>query len=122
MKPTSPPVKKRHGCLTTYLVLAIIANFATALLYLLGREAIKRSSPQHIPDWAFPVLIAVCLFNLVCAIALFRWKKWGFQGLVVSAAVALGVNVAIGLGPLGASRGTIAVLLTYDVPPRGKEN
>jgi len=74
-KPTSSSMKQRHGCLTTYLVLAIIANSATALLYLLGREAIKRSSPQHIPDWAFPVLIAVCLFNLVCAIALFRWKK-----------------------------------------------
>src|SRR6266496_2951629 len=62
-KPTSSPVKQRHGCLTTYLVLVIIANSATAHLYLPGREAIKRSSPQHIPDWAFPVLIAVCLFN-----------------------------------------------------------
>ncbi|HMC25539.1 MAG TPA: hypothetical protein VKH14_08705, partial [Candidatus Udaeobacter sp.] len=113
MKPTSPPVKKRHGSLATYLVLAIIGNFATTLLYLLGREAIKRSSPQHIPDWAFPVLIAVCLFNLVCVIALFRWKKWGFWELVVSAAVALGVNVAIGLGPLAAIGGIVAVLLVY---------
>jgi hypothetical protein len=106
-KPTSPSVKQRHGCLTTYLVLAIIANFATALLYLLGREAIQRSSPQHIPDRAFPVLIAVCLSNLVCAIALFRWKKWGFWGLVASAAVALGVNIAIGLGLLPPSAGLL---------------
>jgi hypothetical protein len=121
-KPTSPSVKQRHGCVTTYLVLAIIANSATALLYLLGREAIKRSSPQHIPDWAFPVLIAVCLFNLVCAVALFRWKKWGFWGLVASAAVALCVNSAIGLGPLAAIGGIIGVLLLYGVLQIGKEN
>ena len=121
-KPTSPSVKQRHGCLTTYLVLAIIANSATALLYLLGREAIKRNSQQHIPDWAFPVLMAVCLFNLVCAIALFRWKKWGFWGLVASAAVALCVNIAIGLGPLAAIGGVIGVLLLYGVLQIGKEN
>ena len=117
-KPTSPSVKQRHGCLTTYLVLAIIANSATALLYLLGREAIRRSSPQHIPDW----VIAVCLFNLVCAIALFRWKKWGFWGLVVSAAVALCVNIAIGLGSLAAIGGVVGVLLLYGVLQIGKEN
>src|SRR5436190_21747036 len=99
-----------------------IGNFATTLFYLLGREAIKRSSPQHIPDWAFPVLIAVCLFNLVCVIALFRWKKWGFWELVVSAAVALGVNVAIGLGPLAAIGGIVAVFPVYGLLQIGKEN
>jgi hypothetical protein len=121
-QPTSSPLKQRHGCLTAYLVLAIIANSVTALLYLLGSEAVKRGSLQPIPDWAFPVLIGVCLFNLVCAIALFRWKKWGFWGLVASAAVALGVNIAIGLGPLAAIGGIIAVLLLYGVLQIGKEN
>jgi hypothetical protein len=86
-----------------------------------GKQS-NAGSPQHIPDWAFPVLIAVCLFNLVCAIALFRWKKWGFWGLVVSAAVALGVNIAIGLGPLAAIGGIIGVLLLYGVLQIGKEN
>ena len=119
---TSSPLKQRHGCLTAYLVLAIIANSVTALLYLLGSQAVKRGSPQPIPDWAFPALIGVCLFNLVCAIALFRWKKWGFWGLVASAAVALGVNIAIGLGPLAAIGGIIAVLLLYGVLQIGKEN
>ncbi len=121
-KPTSSPIKQRHGCLTTYLVLAIIANSATALLYLLGKEALSRSSTQHIPDWAFPVLTAVCVFNVVCAIALFRWKKWGFWGLIASAAVALCVNVAIGLGPLAAISGLIGVLLAYGVLQIGKDN
>jgi hypothetical protein len=80
-EPTALQEKKRHGCLTAYLVVAIILNSATALLYLFGAAAIKRSSP-NIPDWAFLVLIALVLFNLACTIALLRWKKWGFWGLV----------------------------------------
>jgi hypothetical protein len=81
---TEPSVvqkKERYGCLTAYLVLAIIADSATALLYLFGAEAIKRSTPT-IPDWSFPVLLVLVLFNLVCAVALFRWKKWGFGDLL----------------------------------------
>ena len=102
-----------------YLVLVIIANSATALLYLFGAEAIKRSTP-NIPDWAFPVLIVLVLFNLVCAVALFRWKKWGFWGLVASAVVVLGVNLAIGLGVSSAIVGLLGVLLLYGVLHIGK--
>ena len=113
--------KKRHGCLTAYLVLAIIANSATALLYLFGAEAIKRSTP-NIPDWAFPVLIVLVLFNLACAIALLRWKKWGFWGLVASAVVTVGVNLKIDLGLSSAIVGLLGVLLLYGVLQIGKDN
>ena len=118
---TVPHVKERHGCLTGYLVVAMIANSATALFYLLGREAVKRSSP-NIPDLAVLVLIIACLFNLACAIALFRWKKWGFWGLVVSAAVILGVNLTIGLGLSSAVVGVLGVILLYGVLHIGKAN
>jgi hypothetical protein len=121
---TEPSVvrkKERHGCLTAYLVFAIIANSATALLYLFGAKAIKRSTPT-IPDWSFPVLLVLVLFNLVCAVALFRWKKWGFWGLVVSAVVTLGVNLTIGLGLSSAIIGLLGVLLLYGVLHIGKDN
>ena len=120
-EPTALQEKKRHGCLTAYLVLAIILNSATALLYLFGAGAIKRSSP-NIPDWAFPVLIVLVLFNLACAIALLRWKKWGFWGLVASAAVTLGVNLTIGLGLSSAVVGVLGVLFLYGVLHIGKDN
>lgn len=113
--------KERHGCLTAYLVLAIIANSATALIYLFGAAAIKRGAP-NMPDWAFPVLIVLVLFNLACAIALLRWKKWGFWGLVGSAVVTLGVNLAIGLGLSSAIVGVLGVILLYGVLHLGKDN
>jgi hypothetical protein len=102
-------------------VLAIIANSATALLYLFGAGAIKRGTPD-IPDWSFPVLIVLVLFNLACAIALLRWKKWGSWGLVASAAITLGVNLTIGLGLSSAIVGFLGVILLYGVLHIGKEN
>ena len=119
-EPTALQKKERHGCLTTYLVLAIIANSATALLYLFGAGAIKRATP-NIPDWAFPVLIVLVLFNLACAIALLRWKKWGFWGLVASAALTLVVNLTIGLGLSSAIVG-LGVILLYGILHIGKGN
>jgi hypothetical protein len=62
------------------------------------------------------------LFNLACAIALLRWKKWGFWGLVASAAITLGVNLTIGLGLSSAIVGFLGVILLYGVLHIGKEN
>lgn len=112
--------KTRHGCLTAWLVLMIVANCATALMYLLGSEAIGRTLPNA-PGWAFPVLIVVSLFNLVCSIALFQWKKWGFWGFCVSSVVALVVNLSLGLGIGPSLVGLVGLLLLYGVLHIGKE-
>ena len=114
--------KNRHGCLTAWLVLMIIANSATALMYLLGSGFISQAAP-NIPGWVFPVLIVASLFNLVCAIALFQWKKWGFWGFCASSIVGLVVNLsAVGLGLFQSFSGLLGVLLLYGVLHIGKEN
>jgi len=113
--------KKRHGCLTAWLILMLVANSVAALAYLLGRDAIQKQLP-NMPDWAFPVLVVMCLFNLACAIALFRWKKWGFWGFCVSSVIALAVNLSIGLGVGQSLCGLIGVALLYGVLQIGKEN
>ena len=113
--------KSRHGCLTAWLVLMIIANSATALTYLLGRGAIQGQLPDT-PGWAFPVLTVFSFFNLACAIALFKWKKWGFWGFCASSVVALIVNLSIGLGIGTTLGGLVGVALLYGVLQIGKEN
>ena len=113
--------KSRHGCLTASLVLMIVANSGSALVYILGGDAIRRTLPNA-PGWAFPVLIVFSLFNLVCAIALFRWKRWGFWGFCGSTVVGLVVNLSIGI-PIGSALvGLVGVLLLYGVLQIGKEN
>ena len=116
-----PAGKHRHGCLTAYLVFMIIANSATALLYLFGSEAIRRNAP-NMPGWAFPVLIVAGIFNLICAVALWRWKKWGFWGFVVSALVAFAVNLSIGVEPGFALLGLVGLGILYGVLHIGSED
>ena len=98
----------------------IIANSATALMYLVGAEDIRRKIPE-IPQWSFPVLIVGAILNLVFAIALLRWKKWGFWGFVATAMVLFFVNLSLGfaLGP--ALVGLLGVAILYGVLHIGKE-
>jgi hypothetical protein len=112
--------KKRHGCLTAWLVLTIVANSASALWYALRSETIRRSLPNA-PGWALPVLIIFALFNVVCAVALFQWKKWGFWGFCASGVVSLVVYLWLGLGT-GVAGAVVGVLLLYGVLHIGKEN
>lgn len=120
--PNQPPAQKhRHGCLTAYLVVMIVANSAFALVYLFGSEAVRRNTPS-MPQWVFPVLIVVGIFNLICAIALFRWKKWGFWGFAASAVVAFFVNLSIGIGPGFALFGLLGVAILFGVLHIGNED
>jgi hypothetical protein len=112
--------KKRHGCLTAWLVLMIVANSASALWYVLRSETIRRSLPNA-PAWALPVLIIFALLNLVCAVALLQWKKWGFWGFCASGVASLVVNLWLGLGT-GVAGAVVGVLLLYGVLHIGKEN
>lgn len=113
--------KSRHGCLTAWLVCMIVANSATALVYLLGSEAIRQLLP-NIPGWALPVLIVFSLLNLVYAIALFQWKKWGFWGFCASSVAALVVNLSLGIGIGSVLSGLVGVIVLYGVLHIGKEN
>ena len=113
--------KKRHGCLTAFLILMIIANVLTTIMYLLGSSYIKQTLPNA-PGWIFPALAVLGIFNLVCVIALFKWKKWGFWGFCASAVVALLVNISIGLGIAQSLFGLIGVAVLFGVLHLGKEN
>lgn len=107
--------RKRHGCLTAWLVLLIIASSLTILLYsmyLFGSGMFVRilQNPEYIsqipenqllqlrnllntPIWVFIVFIISSVFNIVCAIALFMWKKWGFWGYCTSTVLVLALNL-----------------------------
>ncbi len=113
--------KNRHGCLTAYLVVMIIANSLAVLMYLLGSASVRQSYPD-MPEWALPVLIVLGLFNLVCSIALFQWKKWGFWGFCATSTVAFVVNLSSGLGGGPTAMGLVGLLLLLGVLHIGKKN
>lgn len=115
-----PQAKQRHGCLTALLVVIIVANSATSVLYLMGSERNQKAAPE-MPGWGFPVLTAAAMFNVVCAVALFKWKLWGFRGFVCSAGVAMVVNVVGGISAAAAVSGLLGIAVLYGVLQIGQE-
>jgi len=113
MTPDSPAApKRRHVCLTVYLLLVILANAAAMTLYLFDHVGLKKQLPQ-VPSWAFPVLTLIVTVNLLSGMALWKWKRWGFWGFAGAAVVTLVIGLAIGLSPLVAFGGILVVAVLY---------
>ena len=113
--------KQRHGCLTAFLIVMIIANALVAVVNLAGGSAIRQTMP-HAPDWFLPLMVAAGIFNVVCAIALFKWKKWGFWGFCASSIVALILNISSGIGIPQSLFGLLGLAILFGVLHIGKEN
>ena len=108
--PETEKNKKRHGCLTTWLVLTIIFNVIFTVLYLAGAGVSK--SPRGSPAWAIPVLVLLLVFEIICTLALFSWKKWGFWGFCAINLIGLIVDIGLGINMVWPS---IAVLLSIAI-------
>lgn len=115
-KQTMPETKYRHGCLTTWLVLVIIANALTVLSYVIFilPRAVHSARPDS-PAWALFVMTILGIANLVFAVALFRWKRWGFFGLLVTTTLALIINLRIGIKPAVFVAGLCGIVILYTV-------
>ena len=94
--------KQRHGCVTAWLILMIIANSFTAITYLFMGETISQNLPNSIPQPMMTALAIIGIANLTFSIMLFQWKKWAFWAFAGTSIITLGVNLSIGLG-IGAS-------------------
>jgi hypothetical protein len=119
--PETEKTKKRHGCLTTWLVLTIIFSVIFTVLLLAGAGVSK--SPRGSPTWAIPALVLLLIFEIVCTLALFSWKKWGFWGFCAVNIIGIVVDIGLGISivwPLVAVLVSIAML--YGVLNRGQDN
>ncbi len=113
--------KNRHGCLTTFLVVGIIANTFTVLFYTLGSAMVRAASP-NLPGWAPPVLAVMGICNIAFFAAIFRWKKWGFYGFLASAAITFAINLSVGLNIVTSVLGLSGIAILYWVLQMGGEN
>jgi hypothetical protein len=106
--------KQRHGCLTAWLVLMIIANGFTALGTPLMVGAIQQTIPNF-PAWVVWPIALLAVLNVVFAIALFNWKKWGFFGFLGTSLAAFGLNIYAGIGIPQAVFGLVSIAILYGV-------
>ena len=121
---TQTSTKQRHGCLTAYLVVMLIANFGVLIYYLVIKNTPQGSATgaPPIPDWAFVTLLTVGTGNIICVVALFRWKIWGFWGFAGLALVTLLVNLQLGFSFAEVVSDLTAIVFLYAVLNIGRDN
>ena len=85
--------RQRGGCLTAWLVLMILAGaFASTMHFFITDIGTEFSSGSD-EIWVFAVWGVVGLAQLVGAIVLMLWKRWGFWMICVAALVNLGLQI-----------------------------
>jgi hypothetical protein len=106
--------KDRGALLTAWLILMLVANVFTMLMYFfLSLSSFGRLMfLPRIEMWTIYIFCFLGAFNLVCVCFLFLWKKWTFFGLCGSAAIALVVNLYVGVG-FFAFVGLAGVVISY---------
>jgi len=91
------------------------------LFYVLGGRTLKQLLPD-VPAWVFALMALGSAFGLVCAIALFRWKKWGFWGCCASNLLVFILNLSSGIGIGKSIYGLAGLGILYILLQTGKEN
>ena len=74
-------------------------------------------------SWAVPVLVLLLILEIICAVALFSWKKWGFWGFCAVNIVGLGVDFFLGISLLWSSITVVTgIIFLFAVLNIGKED
>jgi len=99
----------------------MVLNSLTALVTPLMYHAIKAVYPNASP-LTTAILTAAGIANTICAIALFRWKRWGWFGFAVTSLIVLIVNVSIGVDFVHCLLGIVGVVVLYCLLELGGNN
>ena len=99
--------RERGGCLTAWLILVLIANALIAFYYLTSTSALQQVYP--VSSVVFLLLAVIGAVNVVSAIALWTWHKWGFYLFAITSVITLVINIGIGLPIVSSLSGLIGV-------------
>lgn len=111
----APVTKQRHGCVTAWLILIIIANSILGFIYLFSRDQVLSTLPVGTSETMLLGMGILGLANIIFAVMLFQWKKLGFWGYVVTSIVALVINLMIGIGIGQSLLGLAGIAILYGV-------
>ena len=104
--------KKRGAWLTIWLIWMLVANFFTALIYLLLNKTIVSAYP-NVAIWIWYIYGLVALANFILVIILFMWKKWPFFAFCGTTLIAFIMNLTIGLGIFATIFGLAGIIILY---------
>ena len=113
--------KKRHGCLTAYLIFMIAVCTLGAAVYFLAGSFVEQGNPE-IPAGFRPVFGIINLLMGGCAVALWRWKKWGFWAFVVIGILGGILNTWLSRSIIPMIMMPIGILIMYAILLIGRDN
>ncbi len=114
--------KQRHGCITAWLILMIIANSCIALIYLFASDQLSKQMAGDIPTSMFYVLAFISAMNVVFAVFLFQWKRWGFYGFILNALAGFAINLKMGMDIGSSLFGLVGIGILYAILQIKKNN
>jgi hypothetical protein len=83
------------------------------LIYLF--TANKLAQTTNIPMTAIVALIILGVANVIFSLMLWRWKKSGFYGFVITAIIAFFINISVGISPVRCILGLIGIAILYGI-------
>ncbi len=107
--------KKRHGCLTAWILLMITGNSLSALAYFILDPKALESQGIIMGKEQMILFGLLGLINLSFSIGLWFWKKWAFYGFAVSGFLMFLTNLNMGADVVSASLGLIGVLFLFSL-------
>lgn len=110
-----PEDKKRHGCVTTWLILLMIVNSGVALIHFFGNDLLIKYMPYNVSPAMLYLLGFFSTMNVVFAVLLFQYKKIGFWGFIVSAVAGFLINLQLGLSVGQALAGFVGIGVLFAI-------
>lgn len=101
---------KRSGWLTVFLLVILVANALNGSYFFLGGSAVKDDF-SRLPIWMVPILAVLSFGNVLFAAAVWKWKKWGVYGLIITTLVVMGVGFLGGLPMTSSLLGVLGVVI-----------
>jgi len=104
--------KERHGCVNAWLWIVIISNLGLGIYY----ATMMFSAYTNTMSLGFGLLSILATLNVLGAILLMRWNKYGFYLFVVSSVLAALVNIGVlSLEPVVLLSGLFAILIWWGI-------
>ncbi len=113
--------RQRSGWVTAWLVIMITANALTAVLYLFAGDMVAQNFSGGISNSMLMLFAILAIGNVIYSILLFKWRKIGFWGILITSFGALIINLNIGLGIWQSLFGLVGITILYAVLQIKKE-
>ena len=108
--------KQRHGCVTAWLVLIIVVNSLITITYLFASDLITNNR-SNVSTTMIVLLGILGVANIIFAVMLLQWQKFGFWGFIASSIVVM-IGIEVGQSVLG----LVGVAVLYIILHIKKDN